>query len=86
MPQAKYLGLSVPDEHLTWNEEKAGYDFSEPDWSEFYDVLAGNGPCNRDRMKARVKAWEDGRWFRDGLTAHAEKRAQRRAGGRVAAE
>ena len=86
VPQAKYLGLSIPDEHLQWNEEKAGYDFSEPDWSEFYEVLAGNGPCNRERMAARVKAWEDGRWFRDGLTAHAEKRAARRAANRAAAE
>ena len=43
---------------MKWNEEKGGYDFSEPDWSEFYDVLAGNGPCNRERMTARVEAWE----------------------------
>ncbi|WP_269582174.1 1,2-phenylacetyl-CoA epoxidase subunit PaaA [Roseibium sp. Sym1] len=82
VPQAEYLGLSIPDEHLAWNEEKGGYDFSEPDWSEFFEVLKGNGPCNRERMEARVKAWEDGTWVRDGLMAHADKRAA----ARVAAE
>ena len=75
VPQAKYLGLTIPDGHLTWNEEKGCHDFSEPDWSEFFEVLKGNGPCNKERMGARVKAWEDGAWFRDGLMAHAEKRA-----------
>ena len=79
VPQAEYLGLTVPDPELKWNEEKGGYDFSEPDWSEFYDVLAGNGPCNKDRLGARVKAWDDGAWFREGLVAHAEKAAARRA-------
>jgi ring-1,2-phenylacetyl-CoA epoxidase subunit PaaA len=73
-PQAKYLGLTVPDDKLAWNEEKGGYDFSEPDWSEFYDVLAGNGPCNKERLGARVKAWEDGAWVREGLMAHVSKR------------
>jgi len=82
VPQAEYLGLSVPDEHLKWNDEKGGYDFSEPDWSEFFEVLKGNGPCNQERMGARVKAWEDGAWVRDGLMAHADKRAA----ARVAAE
>ncbi len=82
VPQAEYLGLTVPDENLKWNEEKGGYDFSEPDWSEFFDVLKGNGPCNHDRLNARVKAWEDGQWVRDGLLAHAEKKAARK----VAAE
>ncbi|MBR9651958.1 1,2-phenylacetyl-CoA epoxidase subunit PaaA [Thalassovita aquimarina] len=82
VPQAEYLGLTVPDENLKWNEEKGGYDFSEPDWSEFFDVLKGNGPCNNDRLNARVNAWEDGQWVRDGLLAHAEKKAARK----VAAE
>ena len=78
VPQAEYLGLTIPDENLKWNEEKGGYDFSEPDWSEFFDVIKGNGPCNEDRMNARVKAWEDGQWVRDGLLAHAEKKAARK--------
>lgn len=74
VPQAEYLGLTIPDEKLTWNEDKGGYDFSDPDWTEFFDVLKGNGPCNADRMEARNKAWDDGAWVRDGLMAHAEKK------------
>lgn len=73
-PQAEYLGLTVPDEALRWNEETGHYDFSEPDWSEFYEVLKGNGPCNTDRMNARQKAWDDGAWVRDALGAHADKK------------
>jgi len=82
VPQAKYLGLTVPDETLTWNDEKGGYDFAEPNWSEFFDVIKGNGPCNAERLAARNKAWVDGKWVRDGLLAHAEKRNARK----VAAE
>ncbi len=82
MPQAEYLGLTVPDETLKWNDEKGGYDFAEPDWSEFFEVIKGNGPCNAERLAARNKAWDDGAWVRDGLMAHAEKRASRK----VAAE
>jgi len=74
VPQAKYLGLTIPDEHLTWNEEKGGHDYTDPDWTEFFDVLKGNGPCNTDRLEARNKAWDDGAWVRDGLMAHAEKK------------
>ena len=86
VPQAEYLRLTVPDPALKWNEDKGGYDFSEPDWSEFYEVLKGNGPCNRDRLEARQKAWADGAWFRDGLLAHAEKAEARRRRADVAAE
>ena len=86
VPQAKYLGLSIPDENLVWNEEKGGYDFSEPDWSEFFEVIKGNGPCNRERIAARRKAWDDGTWFRDGLSAHAEKEARRAKASVAAAE
>lgn len=82
VPQAEYLGLTVPDETLTWNEEKGGYDFAEPDWEEFFEVIKGNGPCNTERLAARNKAWDDGKWVRDGLLAHAEKRNARK----VAAE
>ena len=84
VPQAKYLGMTIPDPNLKWNEEKGGYDFNEPDWSEFFDVIAGNGPCNEDRLGARIKAWDDGAWFREGLVAHAEKATARRQ--QVAAE
>jgi ring-1,2-phenylacetyl-CoA epoxidase subunit PaaA len=74
VPQAEYLGLTVPDPDLRWNEETGHYDFTEPDWSEFMDVIQGNGPCNRDRLEARNRAWDDGAWVREGLMAHAEKR------------
>ncbi|MFY0619091.1 1,2-phenylacetyl-CoA epoxidase subunit PaaA [Shimia sp.] len=79
VPQAKYLGLTIPDKDLTWNEAKGGYDYSDPDWSEFFDVLKGNGPCNTERLEARNKAWDDGQWVRDGLMAHAEKKKTKAA-------
>jgi ring-1,2-phenylacetyl-CoA epoxidase subunit PaaA len=82
VPQAEYLGLTVPDKNLRWNEEKGGHDFSEPDWDEFFEVLKGNGPCNKERLDARIRAWEDGAWVREGMLAHAQKAAARR----VAAE
>ena len=81
VPQAEYLGLTIPDETLRWNDEKGGYDFAGPDWGEFFDVIKGNGPCNRERLEARRKAWDDGAWMRDGLLAHAEKKAARAAKG-----
>lgn len=72
-PQADYLGIEIPDPNLSWNEDKGGYDFSEPDWNEFFQVIRGHGPCNADRMRVRRKAWDDGAWVRDGLMGHAEK-------------
>ena len=77
VPQAEYLGLTVPDKTLKWNYEKSGYDYAEPDWQEFYDVLAGNGPCNADRMAARQEAWTGNAWVRDAMLAHAEKKRAR---------
>ncbi|MDA7966289.1 1,2-phenylacetyl-CoA epoxidase subunit PaaA [Ruegeria sp.] len=77
VPQAEYLGLTIPDPDLKWNEERGHYDFSEPDWSEFFDVIKGNGPCNTDRLAARNKAWDDGKWVRDGMLAHARKKRAR---------
>ena len=74
VPQAEFLGLTIPDEEIKWNEETGHYDFSEPDWSEFFDVIKGNGPCNADRIGARQKAWNDGAWVRDAFMAHAEKK------------
>ena len=75
VPQAEFLGLTVPDENLKWNEERGHYDFSQPDWDEFFNVLKGNGPCNAERLSARQKAWDEGQWVRDGLLAHARKKA-----------
>ncbi len=82
VPQAEFLGLTIPDPNLRLNPETGHYDFSEPDWGEFFDVLRGNGPCNADRMEARQTAWSEGQWVRDGLMAHAAKKRARR----VAAE
>ncbi|MEQ1930664.1 MAG: 1,2-phenylacetyl-CoA epoxidase subunit PaaA [Parvularculaceae bacterium] len=79
VPQAEYLGLKVPDPDLKWNETKKGYDFGAIDWSEFHEVLKGNGPCNAERMAARRKAWTDGQWFREGLMGHAQKKSARMA-------
>ncbi len=74
VPQAEYLGLTVPDPDLRWHDETGHYEFTQPDWSEFMDVLRGNGPCNADRLAARNKAWDDGAWVREGLMAHADKK------------
>lgn len=74
VPQAEYLGLTVPDDTLAWNEEKGGYDYAQPDWDEFFDVLRGNGPEAKNRMESRNKAWDDGAWVRDGMMAHAAKK------------
>ncbi|HGG04022.1 MAG TPA: 1,2-phenylacetyl-CoA epoxidase subunit A [Aliiroseovarius sp.] len=78
VPQMEYLGLKVPD-GIVWNEDRGHYDFPAPDWDEFFNVIKGNGPCNADRMYHRQKAWDDGKWVRDGLQAHAEKQAARAA-------
>jgi ring-1,2-phenylacetyl-CoA epoxidase subunit PaaA len=77
VPQVEYLGLTVPDPDLRFNQETGHYEFGEIDWSEFYEVLKGNGPCNRDRLRTRVQAYEGGAWFRDALVAHADKQKQR---------
>jgi ring-1,2-phenylacetyl-CoA epoxidase subunit PaaA len=74
VPQAEYLGLTIPDDTLKWNEDKAGYNFAEPDWEEFFDVIKGNGPCNTERLAARNRAWDEGKWVREAMMAHAQKR------------
>ncbi|MBN8692150.1 MAG: 1,2-phenylacetyl-CoA epoxidase subunit A [Bacteroidetes bacterium] len=76
VPQVEYLGLTVPDSKLKWNEAKKGYDFSEPDWTEFKNVISGNGPCNKERLGARVKAHKDGAWVREAAAAYAKKQNQ----------
>ena len=75
VPQAEYLGLTVPDPDLRWNEETGHYDFTQPDWSEFFAVIKGGGPCNAERLEARQEAWDDGAWVREGMMAHAAKKA-----------
>lgn len=73
VPQAELIGLTIPDPDLKWNEEKKGYDFGPIDWDEFWQVVKGHGPCNKQRLNARVSAWENGQWVRDAAMAHAEK-------------
>jgi ring-1,2-phenylacetyl-CoA epoxidase subunit PaaA len=83
VPQAHFLGLTIPDPQLRWNEATQHYDIGPIDWAEFHAVLRGNGPCNRERLEARRAAHESGRWVREAAAAHAEKeqrRAQRATG------
>ena len=77
VPQAEYLGLAVPDPDLEWDDEAGHFRFGEIDWQEFYDVIGGNGPCNKQRMETRRAAHENGAWVRDAAQAFAEKRRQR---------
>jgi ring-1,2-phenylacetyl-CoA epoxidase subunit PaaA len=77
--QVKILGMELPDPNMKWNEEKGHYDFGEIDWQEFWQVVNGNGPCNKERLAARVKAHEDGAWVREAAMAHAEKRTNKAA-------
>jgi ring-1,2-phenylacetyl-CoA epoxidase subunit PaaA len=81
VPQADYLGISVPDPDLKWNEETGHYDFGPIDWDEFWKVVNGDGPCNRQRLQARIDAHERGEWVREAALAHAEKRQQRQREG-----
>ena len=78
VPQAKFLGLTIPDPGMKQNAA-GNWEYSAIDWSEFNQVLAGNGPCNRDRLAARRKAHDEGAWVREAASAYAEKRRQRSA-------
>jgi len=78
VPQAEYLGLTIPDPELKWNETRNHYDFGEINWEEFWNVVKGNGPCNRQRLLAKVKAYEDGAWVREAALAYAEKKELRK--------
>ena len=69
--------MQLPDPYLQLNEKRMHYDFGKIDWDEFWNVVKGNGPCNRERLAARVKAHQDGQWVRDAATEYARKRAVR---------
>ena len=73
VPQAEILGITLPDPLLKYNESRGHYDFGEIDWEEFRQVVSGNGPCNKERLEARIKAHEEGTWVREAATAYAEK-------------
>jgi len=74
--QVKILGMNIPDPDLKWNPEKGHYDFGAVNWDEFWNVVNGNGPCNKERLEARVKAHEDGAWVREAAIAYSNKRKQ----------
>ena len=69
------LGVTLPDPLLKWNEARGHHDFGPIDWDEFWRVVGGHGPCNSERLAARVKAWDDGAWVREAAMAHARKQA-----------
>ena len=73
--QAKVLGMTLPDTELKWNKKRIHYDFGEINWEEFWNVVKGNGPCNKERLDARRKAWDEGEWVREAAEAYAEKKA-----------
>ncbi|MEO5698403.1 MAG: 1,2-phenylacetyl-CoA epoxidase subunit PaaA [Burkholderiaceae bacterium] len=73
--QARVLGVTLPDPELKWNEARQAHDFGAIDWREFKRVIGGDGACNRERLQARVKAWDDGAWVREAALAHARKRS-----------
>ena len=75
--QVKVLGMTLPDPNLKWNEQRKHYDFGEINWEEFWNVVKGNGPCNKQRIDTRRKAWQDGAWVRDAAAAYTEKRKLR---------
>lgn len=77
VPQAQFIGLTIPDDKLMWNSELGQYDFGSIDWDEFFSVVAGNGPCNTERLEARRKAHSDGKWVREAATAYAAKQKER---------
>jgi len=72
--QAKVLGMTLPDPEMKWNKQRRHYDFGEINWEEFWNVVKGNGPCNKERLDARRKAWDDGKWVREAAEAYAEKK------------
>ena len=77
VPQAKVLGVTLPDPDLKWNEARGHYDYGQIDWAEFWNTVEGNGPCNKERLATRVKAHNDGQWVRDAAQAYARKQKER---------
>ncbi len=76
--QAKVLGVTLPDPDLRWNEARGHHDFGTINWDEFWRVVGGNGPCNRERLAARNRAWIEGAWVREAAMAHAAKQQQQK--------
>ncbi|MFC6268354.1 1,2-phenylacetyl-CoA epoxidase subunit PaaA [Frigoriflavimonas asaccharolytica] len=74
--QAEFLGLKMPDENLVWNEERQHYDFGDLPWDEFMEVLKGNGPCNKKRLKTKIDAQKEHSWVKEAAIAFAEKQEE----------
>jgi ring-1,2-phenylacetyl-CoA epoxidase subunit PaaA len=74
--QAKAIGLEIPDPDLVYDEKTENWNFGKIDWDEFWRVVKGDGPCNRERLSARRKAHAEGAWVREAALAHAEKHTQ----------
>ena len=77
--QADILGITIPDPDLKWNEKRGHYDFGEINWEEFWNIIKGNGPCNKERLDAKIKAHEKGAWVRDAALAYANKQKNKTA-------
>lgn len=75
--QIKFLDLQIPDPLLKWNEARGHYDFGPINWEEFWQVVSGNGPCNKERLQARKEAWDNGAWIREAAAAHARKQKEK---------
>ncbi len=80
IPQATAVGLAIPDPELRYDAETRNWHFTPPDWDEFWSVVKGNGPCNRDRMRAYRRAFDDGAWVREAAEAYAARHAPAAAG------
>ena len=76
VPQAEAIGLRIPDDELTWNEERGHYDFGEIDWDEFMRVISGSGLCNRQRLGHHTKAHDENAWVREAMWAYARKQSE----------
>lgn len=83
--QAKILDLTIPDPDLKWNEERGHYDYGIINWDEFWNVVKGNGPCNKQRLETRTKAWEDGAWVREAAMTYSKKQKERKQSTKEAA-
>lgn len=79
VPQAEFIGLKVPDPDLKFNKETGHYEYGEINWDEFWQVVKGYGPCNKERIDARREAWDEGEWVREAADVYAEKKAARRS-------
>ena len=78
VPQANFLNVKLPDDKIKWNEERRHYDFGDIDWDEFWKVVKGSGPCNKQRLKTRRKAYDEGEWVREAASVFAEKKRMRK--------